>query len=233
MNSLILDSGKGWIAIDKPTGLPSHATNQEEDDALAMIRRELKNNPNLADKSGWNGFETCVHRLDRETSGVLLIAVDRSTASVLQSAFGESRTVSKTYRAVLRGKLSEKEGQWRYAISDKSEGRTNPQGKAEDRKPSETRFKVSRANNYFTEIEVDLLTGRQHQIRKHSAISKHAVVGDARYGDKKYNEMIFSRYGFSRMLLHAEKLMLQTGEFNISITAKLPREFDLTFGVEQ
>ena len=70
-------------------------------------------------------------------------------------------------------------------------------------------MKVVRSNKHFTEAYLELITGRQHQIRKHAAIAGHPVVGDPRYNDKKYNDGIKLKYGIGRMHLYAEKLKFE------------------------
>jgi 23S rRNA-/tRNA-specific pseudouridylate synthase len=227
----ILDVGKGWIAVDKPVGVASHATDQAEDDALTLLQDKLESDSLLAKSTEWDGFVSCAHRLDRETSGVLLIATRKEAATPLQNAFApQDKSSKKIYAAILRGTGLPNEGRWAYPITDKSEGRDQPQGKAQARKDAETIFRLVRESQYVSEIEIDLRTGRQHQIRKHAAIAKHAVVGDGRYGEKKYNLMIDKRYGTDRMLLHAKRLELVAPGFSIRVEAPIPREFDSFFG---
>ena len=118
----------------------------------------------------------------------------------------------KIYRALLRSPWKTKTGPkpdqtiWSWPISDKAEGRVNPQGKSADRVNAETKVSVIRSNQYFTEIHAEILTGRQHQIRKHAALANHPIVGDKRYNEEKYNKNIEKFYENMRMLLHAEKL---------------------------
>ena len=115
---------------------------------------------------------------------------------------------AKTYRALLRGGWKDKDLAltWDLPLSDKAEGRKNPQGKASDRKNCITHVQVVRTNQYFTEVLCEIKTGRQHQIRKHAALAKHAILGDTRYNDDSYNEKMGKMYKTSRMFLHAEEL---------------------------
>jgi 23S rRNA-/tRNA-specific pseudouridylate synthase len=227
----VLGVGSGWIGFDKPCGIASHATDRAEDDALLLAKRLLESESDLARKSGWDGFVSCAHRLDRETSGVLLVVTRKSCATELQEAFApEKKATQKFYRAILRGRLKENSGTWAYPISDKSEGRDQPQGKSADRKAAETLFKVTQSGEHLTEVEIELRTGRQHQIRKHAALAGHAVVGDLRYSDKKYVAMIARRFNVERLFLHAEKLELMSSEFKIQLNAPLPKEFSILFG---
>lgn len=147
-----------------------------------------------------------VNRLDQETSGLMVVAKLPEYHELLAESLDEGE---KYYRALLRGSWEkpEKELSWSWPITDKAEGRQNPKGVSAERLEAQTNVQVLRSNKYFTEVYLELLTGRQHQIRKHAAIAKHAIVGDSRYGDKKYNDNIAKLYGTKRMHLHAEKLV--------------------------
>ncbi|MNL61460.1 tRNA pseudouridine synthase C [compost metagenome] len=85
--------------------------------------------------------------------------------------------------------------------------------------------RVIESNKYFSLVEVRLLTGRQHQIRKHAALAKHAIVGDTRYGDGKYNDKMAEVYGTDRMFLHAFRLTLDVGGRKKTFETQIPREF--------
>nr|BFD59048.1 hypothetical protein CKG001_11550 [Bdellovibrio sp. CKG001] len=214
MNLPILAQSPKWIAIDKPAGVSVH---NEANDVLHLLHRQLGV---PLDKLH------LVHRLDKETSGVLLVAKDATTAGKMAEQF-QNHLTEKTYYAVLRGSLpfSSDWLEWNQPLSDKAEGRKNPQGMSKDRVPAQTRYRITQANMYFSLAEVRLLTGRQHQIRKHSALAKHAILGDSRYGDPKYNERMAGIYQTSRMFLHAAKLVITFEGATLTFEAPLPEEF--------
>ena len=212
----IIGEGAGWVAIDKPSGMSTHNEGGADSvDALTALTRLLNGKP---------GALSPVHRLDKETSGVLLFATSRESASRLQTALSEDEKTQKLYRAILRGKL-EGSGTWDFPISDKAEGRENPAGKSADRKQALTRYEVVRASDFLSDVKLEILTGRQHQIRKHSRLAKHGIVGDTRYGEMSHARKMASIYGVSRMMLHAERLHL----LDLDLLAPLPPEFDLFF----
>ncbi len=202
MNLAILYQDTGWLAVDKPAGISIH--NVEDSENLISLLQKQLNSPRIFP----------IHRLDKETSGVQLLATNEKQAQIYATEF-QDRKVEKIYEAVLRGNLSEDLGTWSMALSDKAEGRKNPAGLADDRVPCETRFKVIKRNKYFTHCEFQLITGRQHQIRKHAALMKHALVGDPRYGDPQYNKKIAEIYKTNRMLLHCSRVKI-LGETLIS-----------------
>jgi 23S rRNA-/tRNA-specific pseudouridylate synthase len=229
--TLIISEGAGYIAINKPSGMSTHndasSGSGSQTDALSYVIDYLKKSSKLADEV------SPVHRLDRETSGVLLFATTKQSASRLQRALADdvgtssdssAEKTKKFYRAVLRGKLSG-QGVWDFPISDKAEGRENPAGKSHDRKTAVTKFEVLRASDFLTEVRIELLTGRQHQIRKHARLAKHGIVGDRRYGELSHARKMESLYSVSRLMLHAERLEL----LDLKLTAPVPPEFDLFF----
>jgi len=177
------------IVLSKPYGVSVH--NEEP-----SLQTWLKNNQKPIH---------FVNRLDTDTSGLILIAKNPHDQNHLQIAMSDGE---KKYRALLRTgwKLETTHFTWDLPLSDKAEGYRNPQGQKTDLKPCLTIGEVVRTNKYFTEITCHIKTGRQHQIRKHSALAKHPIVGDSRYNEKKYNENIFAIYGVNRMFLHSESL---------------------------
>lgn len=188
----IIEENKSFIVLIKPAG---HSVHNQSPSVAEFLK---KNNKALH----------FVNRLDQETSGLMLVGKTPEMHNSLSEALEDGK---KYYRALLRSPWTqnEKEILWSWPISDKAEGRDNPKGLSADRQEAATQVQILRSNKYFTEVYIELMTGRQHQIRKHSAIAKHPVVGDKRYNDKKYNENIAKLYKVNRMHLHAEKI-----EFN-------------------
>lgn len=216
----IIHETQHYLAINKPHGLSVHNEDQHVSSVLQILGKGL----HLA------------HRLDKETSGILLLAKSPKIAGLLMSALQESET-KKTYRCILRGTIRESmtpEGSyvWSWPLTDKAEGRDNPQGKNVDRVSAQTKITVLQKNTFFTEVQAQILTGRQHQIRKHAALAKHPIVGDPRYNDRKYNNKIFSIYNFERMLLHAESLAFLFLNEPVALEAPVPEIFK-TFFIER
>lgn len=211
----IVQQSAKWVVINKPIGVSVH---NEANDVRSLMKKQLR--PGSFD----DVFP--VHRLDKETSGVLMLALEAETATELADKFQGHKT-EKTYNAILRGSLpvSEKWQTWDFPISDKAEGRKNPQGLLKDRVAAKTQYRVIDSNKYFSLIEVNLLTGRQHQIRKHAALAGHPIVGDSRYNDPKYNEKMAAIYGEERLYLHAAKLAIQVQGRMQTFESSLPATF--------
>lgn len=167
-----------------------------------------------------------VNRLDQETSGLMIVAKSPENHELLAESLENGQ---KFYRALLRGAWDkpEKNLLWSWPITDKAEGRQNPKGISAERQEAQTKVEVLRTNKFFTEVYIELMTGRQHQIRKHAAIAKHPIVGDSRYGDKKYNDNIAKLYSIKRMHLHAEKLVFTFENKNYNFELKYSDKVNL------
>jgi RluA family pseudouridine synthase len=208
----LLYQGSEVIAVNKPFGVSVH-NNEDSRDLIQRLKSQLGSNEYLP-----------VHRLDKETSGIQILALNSVAAKKYAEEF-QSREVKKIYTGLVKGKLSQSTGCWSWALTDKAEGRKNPAGLAKGRVQCETHFSVRKSSDYFSWIDFDLKTGRQHQIRKHCAISKHPLIGDVRYGDPKYNERLVQRYGELRMFLHCEKLKI----LDLDLECPAPAEFGAVF----
>ena len=222
----VLGFGRGFIAIDKPAGMSVHNDPDQQTDALSALAAHLQIDTALAAGCGYQPSRKLhpVHRLDRETSGVLLLATDPASAKELQNQF-EAHQTEKIYLAILRGSGLQNEGSWNWSLSDKAEGHANPRGPANARKDCVTQFRVLNRTAHLSEVEIRLLTGRQHQIRRHALLAKHEVVGDTRYGDRRYIQNLNKRWGSMRMYLHAQSLSLKFAQTELNFVAPRPQEF--------
>jgi 23S rRNA-/tRNA-specific pseudouridylate synthase len=252
----LLASGPGWIAIDKPAGMSVHndpgqshlahgasagvasagvvSASNSVLDAISTVQTMLTGDAVLRKICQWqssDGPVSPVHRLDRETSGTLLLSTNRTVASRLQTAFAEHQT-EKFYLCLTRAKKKSpgesaagEQGSWTYPLSDKAEGRRKPQGSGPDRKAARTDFQVLSSNAFLSLVFIELGTGRQHQIRRHALLAGQEVCGDKRYGDLRYLQNLQKRFGFSRLMLHAVSLRLKTAFEKIEVVSSPPLEF--------
>ena len=198
------------IAINKPARLLSVGTKQEnKNHALAILRQQLtkgRKSPDLVP----------VHRLDRETSGILLFATSRE---LREATMGKWSDAEKIYLAIVHGTPREKEGSIEQPLHlDETQYKVHV-GEHPKAKHALTHYKVKESKNAKSLVEVHIETGRQHQIRAHMSWLNHAVVGDERYGsDYKKGD---------RMGLHATKLSIfhPTKKKNITIEVDAPKAF--------
>lgn len=203
----IIHQDKDLIAISKPAGLLSVGTTSEnKNHALALLRAQLsrvKGSVKL-----WP-----VHRLDRDTSGILLFATSKEVREAVMDTWG---TTVKTYLAVVEGTPKENEGTIIQPLRlDEKEYRMHV-GVHKDAKPAITHYEVKESKEKRSLLEVNIETGRQHQIRAHMAWLGHSVVGDERYGTKG-----------GRMGLHAMRLEFvhPVSKKKINLAVDAPRDF--------
>jgi len=208
----ILAAGQGWLVVEKPSGLS--VQEQRGLNLCSVLQSRIKSDPDFRNKIDCDprfGIHP-VHRLDRETSGVILLACRLKTFSSLARQF-EQHKVRKRYVALLHGELPEPDaeggwGAWTWPLSKEAGGRFHPEGPAGATR-CETRFRVLRRSAHYTLIECDLLTGRKHQIRRHARLAGHAVVGDTRYGTPRSLKFLREEMGFTRLALHSFSLQIQ------------------------
>ncbi len=146
-----------------------------------------------------------VHRLDKDTSGVMVIALEDKTYYDLVEQFSE-RTMSRRYRALIFGNLKDNNGEISLRIGRSESDRKKMSTQSKQGKEALTAWKVIERFHGATLIEATLGTGRTHQIRVHFASIGHAVLGDRTYGSKTSVELNRKKVTFPRQMLHAELL---------------------------
>jgi 23S rRNA pseudouridine955/2504/2580 synthase len=216
----VLHEDDHLLAIDKPAGVAVHGGSGVSFGVIEQLRRAR---PAAR-------FLELVHRLDKETSGVLLVAKKRSALTRLQDQF-RGRATDKTYAALVIGAWPPGRkvidvALHRY-LDAQGERRVRAVQAAEEGRRSITLVRIERSLPGYTLLDVTLKTGRTHQIRVHLAHEGHPIVGDDKYGDFALNRRLArGQPRFDRMFLHASRLAFDhpaTGE-RIELTAPLPPE---------
>lgn len=205
----ILECHTGWLAVDKPCGLSVH--NDPGNDLISIVHTEICADARLADRLGTGDSLKVqpVHRLDKETSGVILLAVEHNMLRRLSELFTDNR-VKKRYMALVHGrihpqKINTEYNVWTYPLSKNAAGRTNPAGSGR-RVPCRTRFNVLQQSEHYALLDIELDTGRKHQIRRHAKLSGHPVTGDTRYGSKRSIRYLKDKCNYHRLGLHCLSL---------------------------
>ena len=184
----IIYQDKDLIAINKPAGLLSVGTTQEnKQHALAILRNQLSRGKNSVKL--WP-----VHRLDRDTSGILLFATSKEMREAVMANWGKSE---KVYLAIVEGSPKETKGTIDQPLRLNDKEYRMHVGKHPDAKSAITHYEVKQTAANRSLLEVSIETGRQHQIRAHMAWLGHSIIGDERYGTKG-----------GRMGLHSKKLSI-------------------------
>jgi RluA family pseudouridine synthase len=213
----ILHEDRDLIVVDKPPGLLTISTDKEKSRTAYFILTDYVRKG--VAKSRNRIF--IVHRLDRETSGILLFAKSEAAKFRLQSQWQDTE---KKYLAVVHGRCEKRaETITTYLAENQAHGvyTTNDARKG---KLAHTAYKVLKQTRDFSLLEVELLTGRKHQIRVHLAAIGHPVVGDPRYGKE--------RKARDRLALHAKSISFAhpfSGE-PLSFDTKVPAYFTALVG---
>jgi tRNA pseudouridine32 synthase/23S rRNA pseudouridine746 synthase/23S rRNA pseudouridine1911/1915/1917 synthase len=181
------------IVVNKINGLLTMGTEREKENTAYFLLTDYirKGNPRSRNRI------FIVHRLDRDTSGVLVFAKSEPVKRFLQDNWKE---FSKKYVAVVHGQLSEKEGIITSYLVENSINRMYSVSNPEKGKFSKTGFKVLKENSNFSLLEIDLFTGTKNQIRVHFSEKGHPVAGDKIYG--------IPEKGIKRLALHSASLTL-------------------------
>jgi RluA family pseudouridine synthase len=192
MKSWILFNGEDYLAVSKPAGVLSQKDKSGDKDLAAILKKELE-------KGGAKiPFLAPVHRLDRNTSGLLLLARTSAAAKRLTEWMQEGK-IRKTYLAVVKGDPGES-GRYDFPLwKDEKKNQSFVRASGDE---ALTEFKRLEKMGSTSLVEVRLRTGRSHQIRAHFAHAGHALIGDRKYGKKPWSEI------FHRPALHAFRLEL-------------------------
>ena len=191
----VLFEDKRLLVIDKPSGIAVHGGSGISHGVIELLRH---GRPDLKDLS-------LVHRLDRETSGCLVLAKRRSALRELHQRFREGR-VEKNYLALVVGdwQLGEQLIDEPLLVQNRQGGERHVIVSREG-KPAQTRVQLSRKHGKYSLLQCSPVTGRTHQIRVHLEHYDHPILGDERYGEGEENRLA-KKLGLHRLFLHAQSI---------------------------
>ena len=202
-----------WLlALAKPSGIAAHGGSGVRFGAIELIRAARP-----------NASLELVHRLDRDTSGLLLIAKKRTALLQLQALMPDGG-ITKQYLALLVGRLKGDSFTVDLPLERGKQGGERMVRVGDDGKDSVSHFKVLERRGGHSYVEVRIDTGRTHQIRVHAAHLGHPVAGDDKYGDREANRRLREKAGLKRLFLHAASLefALDEGRRPYLLNAPLP-----------
>jgi 23S rRNA pseudouridine1911/1915/1917 synthase len=222
----ILFEDKSLLVLNKPAGLVVHpAAGHEEHTLVNALLHHC-----AGGLSGIGGVARpgIVHRLDKETSGCLVIAKNDETHLALSAQFAK-RQVEKIYNAILCGELARESGEIRAAIARHPSHRKRMAARDDDSgRAAHTSYRVLERLNAATLVEAQIHTGRTHQVRVHFQFLGHPLVGDETYGARQNARLKeLTDYAAPRVMLHARELSFihPRTEKEMSFEAPLPKDF--------
>lgn len=220
LEKAVLFENNDILIIDKPTGLAVHAGSGVDYgviDAMRLLYPQTE--------------IELVHRLDRDTSGCLMLAKNRQSLLAMQNLLRENQ-LSKKYVAVVQGS-------WPQELTEITQPLKKfhlPNGERRVQvdaggKSALSKVRLLRSGKHYSLIQVELVTGRTHQIRVHCQSQGHAISGDDKYGDSEFNRRMRQRR-IKRLMLHATSVELPHCDYTseVVINAPLPAEFELLLG---
>lgn len=214
----ILFEDASIVVVDKPVGMVVHPGAGHRSGTLvhALLGRQTR----LAESDD-PSRPGIVHRLDRETSGVLVVAKTAAAHRALSDQFAE-RSLTKIYQALVHGRVAFDQGRLEEPLGRDPFRRTMMAVRRDDKgRPAETRYRVLRRFTTSTHLEVQILTGRTHQIRVHLAHAGHPVLGDRLYASPSVARLA------SRLMLHAWRIEFvhpKSGKL-VKFESPLPADF--------
>ncbi|MBP9722111.1 MAG: RluA family pseudouridine synthase [Gammaproteobacteria bacterium] len=219
----IIYENNDFLILNKPSGLAVHAGSNVKFGVVDILRKLY----------GEKFYLELVHRLDRDTSGCLMIAKSRIALQELHTKIQE-REINKTYLALVKKswpnskrlinhplRKSVLQGGERMVVVDPAHG-----------KASLTRVEVKAIKNNTSLLQLQAVTGRTHQLRVHCAFEGYPIIGDSKYGDKELNKEVKNKANLKRIFLHAYKLEFNWGKASnlVSVTADLEPDLEATLG---
>ena len=216
IENAILFENKHLMVIDKPAGLAVHSGSGISFGAIDIMRR-IRPDTEIE----------LVHRLDRDTSGCLLLAKHRQSLLEFQRRL-QDNSIKKHYMGVVKGQWPEHKTEISHALKKITLANGERRVKVDSAgQKAATIITQNITGEGYSVLSIQLLSGRTHQIRVHCQAEGHELAGDTKYGDPKFNNMMRKR-GLKRLMLHAARLELPGTEFNseIVINATIPKLFN-------
>ena len=201
--NLIIDNNDDFIVLNKSAGISVQGGTKSKKNLIDIFSRSKI----------FEGIKPySVHRLDKETSGVFIMAKNRETAQLLTSLF-RLRKVHKTYLAICSGELEKNTGEWNDDLIRYDNGKKIIE-------KAKTTFRVLDKNSYATLVEMKPITGRKHQLRKQLFNIGHSI-----FGDKKYRSLSSSKGTNKNLMLHSHQIRFMINKKKYTYKALIPDYF--------
>ena len=206
---------------DRPNGVLTHPDNSSK--SFTVRDRLLEIQPSVK-QWGISDREGIVHRLDKQTSGLIVCALNEDIFKLLQTFFKE-RTIYKEYVCIVEGKLRTQSGNIEVPLSRSRHNRIKREVSSEGR-ISSSNFEVLLEGDTYSKLKIELLTGRNHQIRSQMEFLGNPIVNDVLYGAKKVLE-----FNENQICLHSKKIRFEIKDENYEFEVNEPSFFNAFLNV--
>lgn len=208
----IIYEDENIIIINKPRGLLVQKDNTHSKSLDVMVLEYLYSKDEYDPTIDFGFTPGPAHRLDRNTSGIVIFGKNIETLQILFEMLKERKEITKKYVALVKGEILEG-GEVKAPLKkDFKTGNVIVDSIKDGAKSAITRYEILKNYSNYTLLQLELITGRTHQIRVHMQYINHPIIGDARYGDFKENELFEQYYHFKNQFLHAEKVTFNINE---------------------
>lgn len=216
----IIYEDENVIAVEKPYGLLTHGDGREKKNTLVnQVIDHLIEKGDYVPRLERSFTPAAVNRLDRNTTGIVLLGKNAAALRTLNAMIRSKESVSKYYITIVKGELMDELRLEGELVKDEARNIVSVSAATDEAEENDGRAKqittiarpLARSNG-FTLAEIELITGRTHQIRAHMASAGHPVLGDTKYGDPAVNDGVASRYGLKAQLLHAYRLVINDAD---------------------
>jgi 23S rRNA pseudouridine955/2504/2580 synthase len=218
---VVLLEDEWMMAVDKPSGMAVHTGSGITGGTLVDYVRAY-----LGPRAVRNGFAASpAHRLDRDTSGVILVAIRRPAMVHFTEVFTEGRA-GKRYLTLVKGRMPRPSGRIDLPLSEHQQTAASKARRGVNLQDAVTKWQLLRQGGEAALLACTIETGRTHQIRRHLASIGHPVAGDKKYGDFAFNREARARWGLKRLFLHAGSIQFPHPEDGrtVQLEAPLPAE---------
>jgi 23S rRNA pseudouridine955/2504/2580 synthase len=218
---VVLYEDEMMLAIDKPSGMAAHTGSGIYGNTVVDVVRAY-----LGPTAVRNEFNASpAHRLDRETSGVLVVAKRRPAMVHFTDVFTHHKA-KKEYLVLVKGKITKLQGLIDLPLSEHQQTKASKDRRGVNMQEARTRYQVECQSSVVSFIRCTIETGRTHQIRRHFAAIGHPVAGDAKHGDFAFNREAKALWDLRRLFLHATSLSIPhpSGTKTVRLVSPLPVE---------
>lgn len=219
----IIYQDKNIILINKDIGVLSHAAEDQDENVVDALIYYLHEKGEYDPKKEKTFIPAICNRLDRNTSGIIIGAKNAPALRTINQAIRENK-IRRFYKTIVKGQLEINQAIEGYLVRDRELRKVEVLEDGEDGgKIIRTKIKTLDIAGNYSLLEIELLTGRTHQIRAHLSHLGHPLIGDGKYGDIEINQYFRNKFNLNNQLLHAYKIEFKSMEKPLDYLSK--REF--------